>query len=107
MIRLYFFTTLSACFAALVGLVFWALITLFYYAAGWQGLAGTTSLQVAGMVLIAFAVHFFVMRRLYNSLRDQCLSALQGFTNKRPLLGLLTLMGLSLWAVRRARPSRR
>jgi hypothetical protein len=107
MLRLYLFTTLSACFAALVGIVFWALLTLLYYAAGWQGLAETTSQQVAAMVVITFAAHLFVMGRLYRSLRGQCVSALQAFTNKRPLLGLLAVMGLSLWAVRRARPSRR
>lgn len=107
MLRLYLFTTLSACFAALVGLVFWALLTLIYYAAGWQGLAGTTSLQVAAMVIIAFAVHLVIVSRLYFSLRGQCMQALQVCTQKRPWFGLLALMGLSLWAVRRTRPSRR
>jgi len=109
MLRLYFFATLSACFAALVGLVFWALLTLLYYVAGWQGLAETISQQVAAMVVIAFAVHLFTMGRLYRSLRGQCLSAVQVFTSKRPLLGLLALMGVSLWAMRmgKAHPSRR
>jgi hypothetical protein len=107
MLRLYFFTTLSACFAALVGLVYWALLTLLYYATGWQELAGSTSVQVAAMVLITFTAHLFFMRRLYRSLRGQCMSALQAFTYKRPLLGLLAFMGLSLWAVRAARAAKK
>ena len=107
MLTLYLFTTISACFAALVGLVFWALLTLLYYAVGWQGLAETTSQQVAAMVLIAFATHLFAMRRLYRSLRGQCVSALHFITNNRPLLGIVAVMGLSLWALIRLRPSRR
>ena len=107
MLRLYFFATLSACFAALAGLFFWALLTLLYFAAGWQELAVTTSTQVAAMVVLSFVAHLLVMERLYRSLLGQCGSALQAFTYKRPLLGLLALVGLSLWAVRKWRPSRR
>jgi hypothetical protein len=107
MLRLYLFATLSACFAALMGLVFWALLTLIYYAAGWQGLAETTSQQVAAMVIITFAAHLVVMRRFYRSLRGQCVSVFHVFTKKRPLLALLAVMGLSLWALLRERPARR
>ena len=107
MLRLYFFTTLSACFAALVGLVYWALLTLLYYATGWQELAETTNLQVAAMVLITFTAHLFFMRRLYRSLRGQCMSALQAFTYKRPLIGLLALAGVALWTARRTRAARK
>ncbi|MEY3668771.1 MAG: hypothetical protein RL258_166 [Pseudomonadota bacterium] len=104
MIRLYFFATLSALFAAVAGLVLWALLTLLYFVLGWPLHAEATALQVATMVVLAFAAHLFAMRRLYRSLRGQCMSALEFLTHRRPLLGLLAVMGLSLWAARRARP---
>ena len=107
MLRLYLFTTLSACFAALIGIVFWSLLTLIYYASGWQELSETTNVQVATMVLITFTAHLLLMRRLYCSLRRQCVSALQAFTYKRPMFGLLALAGVLLWAARRARASRK
>jgi hypothetical protein len=107
MLRLYVFTTFSACFAALVGLVYWALLTVFYYATGWKELGGTTDVQVAAMVLFAFSVHLLFMRRFYSSLRAQYISALQAFTHKRPLIGLLLLVGVSLWAARRARAAKK
>ena len=107
MLRLYLFTTLSACFAALIGIVFWSLLTLIYYASGWQELSETTNVQVATMVLITFTAHLLFMRRLYRSLRGQCMSALQAFTYKRPLIGLLALAGVVLWAARRTRAARK
>lgn len=107
MLRLYVFTTFSACFAALVGLVYWALLTVFYYATGWKELGGTTDVQVSAMVLFAFSVHLLFMRRLYSSLRAKYISALQAFTHKRPFLGLLLLVGVSLWAARRARAAKK
>lgn len=105
MLRLYIFTLLSAWFAALIGLVFWALLTLLYHATGWQELGEMTSVQVAAIVLITFTAHLLFICRLYSSLKVECMSALQAFRYKRPLLGVLTLIGVSLWAARRARHS--